>query len=54
MILKIQKKTNLIFVSDDFWSKKDLLTNEFTSLGFYISDHPLNEFNQIFSSIKNC
>ena len=61
---KVSKQSNLFgdiensdenkfdFASDDFWSKKDLLTNEFTSLGFYISDHPLNEFNQIFSQLK--
>ncbi len=34
------------------WSKKELLLEEFRSLGFYISDHPLNEYNEIFNQLK--
>jgi len=29
-----------------------LLSEEFSSLGFYMSDHPLNEYQQIFSQLK--
>ena len=29
------------------WSKKELLSEEFISLGFYISDHPLNNYKAI-------
>ncbi len=34
------------------WSKKELLAEEFKSLGFYISDHPLNDFEEIFDQLK--
>ena len=34
------------------WTKKELLLEEFKSLGFYISDHPLNEYNEIFNQLK--
>ncbi|MFL2889392.1 MAG: DNA polymerase III subunit alpha [Pelagibacteraceae bacterium] len=36
----------------DYWSKKELLAEEFTSLGFYISDHPLNEYKEFFKELK--
>ena len=31
---------------------KKLLSEEFKSLGFYISDHPLNEFEEIFNQLN--
>jgi len=34
------------------WKKKELLTEEFKSLGFYLSDHPLNEHEDIFKQLK--
>ena len=34
------------------WSKKELLLEEFKSLGFYISDHPLSDYQSIFSEIN--
>ncbi len=34
------------------WTKKELLSEEFKSLGFYISDHPLNEYKEIFKQLK--
>ena len=34
------------------WKKKELLTEEFKSLGFYLSDHPLNEYEEIFNQLK--
>ena len=34
------------------WTKKELLSEEFKSLGFYISDHPLNEYSEIFNQLK--
>jgi len=44
---------NLLFENNkDFWTKKELLTEEFSSLGFYISDHPLNEYKSLFSELK--
>ena len=34
------------------WTKKELLGEEFVSLGFYISDHPLNEYKELFSELE--
>ena len=34
------------------WKQKELLTHEFKSLGFYISDHPLNEYEEIFNHLN--
>jgi|TARA_B100001059_G_scaffold208499_1_gene220815 DNA polymerase-3 subunit alpha len=34
------------------WEQKELLTEEFKSLGFYLSDHPLNEYEEIFNQLK--
>ena len=50
----INNKDNEIF---DFgttkpWTKKELLAEEFVSLGFYISDHPLNEYKEFFIQLK--
>ena len=40
------------FIQSKSWSKKELLSEEFKSLGFYISDHPLNEYTEIFDQLK--
>ncbi len=40
------------FNSSEVWTKKELLAEEFTSLGFYLSDHPLNEYKEFFSHLK--
>jgi DNA polymerase-3 subunit alpha len=34
------------------WDKKELLSEEFFSLGFYISDHPLNEYKDFFAQLE--
>ncbi len=34
------------------WSQKELLSEEFKSLGFYISNHPLNEYDETFNQLK--
>jgi len=34
------------------WTKKELLNEEFISLGFYISDHPLNEYKEFFTQLE--
>ncbi len=61
---KIANQTNLFddisqtdnelfeFQSEEEWTKKELLLEEFKSLGFYISDHPLNEYQGIFRQLK--
>ena len=45
-------KNEFDFIQSSKWSKKELLSEEFKSLGFYISDHPLNEYNEIFNQLK--
>ena len=42
----------LILFKSSIWTKKELLSEEFKSLGFYISDHPLNEYGEIFNQLK--
>ena len=34
------------------WSSNDILMNEFQSIGFYMSDHPLNIYNDYFEKMK--
>ena len=34
------------------WSQKQLLTEEFKSLGFYISNHPLTEYEETFNQLR--
>jgi len=50
----ISNKDNETFEFDDIkpWTKKELLNEEFISLGFYISDHPLNEYKEFFIQLK--
>ncbi len=40
------------YIETNKWNKKELLSEEFKSLGFYISDHPLNEYREIFNQLK--
>ena len=60
---KNNNQTNLFekadILSNDFeflpskaWTQKELLAEEFKSLGFYISDHPLNEYKDIFHQLN--
>ena len=42
-----EDKDEIILEKENDWEFKDKLNNEFSSLGFYISDHPLNEFEDI-------
>ena len=39
------------FISSPQWKQKELLSEEFKSLGFYISNHPLSEFEEIFNQL---
>ena len=34
------------------WSLKELLAEEFKSIGFYLTNHPLNEFEEIFNQLN--
>ena len=60
---KLSNQTNLFddnngttsdfdYIPSNKWNKKELLSEEFKSLGFYISDHPLNEYGEIFNQLK--
>ena len=40
------------FLESSPWKQKELLSEEFKSLGFYISDHPLNEFEEVFKELN--
>ncbi len=40
------------YVQSKKWNKKEVLSEEFKSLGFYISDHPLNDYNNIFDQLN--
>ena len=61
---KVNKQSNLFdsdettknekfkFITEEKWDTKELLSEEFKSLGFYISDHPLNSFKSIFPQLN--
>jgi len=34
------------------WSQKELLSEEFKSIGFYLTNHPLNEFEEVFNQLN--
>ncbi len=40
------------FLPSTSWKEKELLAEEFKSLGFYISNHPLSEYEEIFKQLK--
>ena len=46
------KKKDFDFLPHKTWKQKELLTEEFKSLGFYLSDHPLNEYEEAFNQLK--
>ena len=50
----IGDKENEIFEFNETkpWTKKELLSEEFVSVGFYISDHPLNEYKEFFTELE--
>jgi len=50
----VSNKENEIFEfeTSEKWTKKELLSEEFNSLGFYISDHPLNEYKEFFNQLE--
>ncbi len=44
--------TDFEFLPSKPWSQKDLLSEEFKSIGFYLTNHPLNEFEETFSQLN--
>ena len=47
-----EKQDNKIVVSIDDWKFEERLSKEFEAVGFFISDHPLNQFKEIFDDYK--
>ena len=45
-------KEEFEFESSSSWSLKELLSEEFKSIGFYLTNHPLNEFEEIFNQLN--
>ena len=46
-----ENETNVVKNMKD-WEFEDKLSKEFEAVGFFISDHPLNQFKEIFSDYK--
>ena len=46
-----EKQENFLEKCDD-WKFEERLSKEFESIGFFISDHPLNQFKEIFDEYK--
>ena len=40
------------FLPSTPWKQKDLLSEEFKSIGFYLTNHPLNEFEEVFNQLN--
>ena len=47
-----KENENFEFETLEAWTSKELLAEEFNSLGFYISDHPLNEYKEFFTQLE--
>ena len=47
-----QIKENFEFATVKPWEKKELLSEEFNSIGFYLTDHPHNEYEEIFEQLN--
>ncbi len=48
----VDQEDSFEFLPSSPWKQKELLSEEFNSLGFYISNHPLNEYEEIFNHLK--
>jgi len=47
-----ESQKNEIITNTDDWDFEQRLSKEFESIGFFISDHPLNQFKEIFNDYK--
>merc|ERR1712127_62219 len=47
-----EEQDNEIILNIEDWKFEDRLSREFEAIGFFISDHPLNQFKQIFDDYK--
>ena len=44
--------TEFEFLQSTSWKQKELLSEEFKAVGFYLTDHPLNEYDDIFNQLN--
>jgi len=49
---QLNEKDEFDFETSSPWTLKELLSEEFKSLGFYLTGHPLNEFEEIFNQLN--
>jgi DNA polymerase III subunit alpha len=47
-----EEQDNEIIFNIEDWKFEDRLSREFEAIGFFISDHPLNQFKEIFNDYK--
>jgi len=47
-----EEQDNKIVLNIEDWKFEDRLSREFEAVGFFISDHPLNQFKEIFDDYK--
>ena len=47
-----EEQDNKIVLNIEDWKFEDRLSREFEAVGFFISDHPLNQFKEIFKDYK--
>jgi DNA polymerase-3 subunit alpha len=47
-----EEQDNKIVLNIEDWRFEDRLSREFEAIGFFISDHPLNQFKEIFNDYK--
>ena len=47
-----EEQDNEIILNIEDWKFEDRLSREFEAVGFFISDHPLNQFKEIFDDYK--
>ncbi|MDB3949425.1 DNA polymerase III subunit alpha [Candidatus Pelagibacter sp.] len=47
-----EEQDNEIVINIDDWKFEERLSREFEAIGFFISDHPLNQFKEIFDDYK--
>ena len=45
-------KEEFVFTTSPPWSLKEVLSEEFKSIGFYLTNHPLNEYQEIFEQLN--
>ena len=45
-------KEEFVFTTSSSWSLREALSEEFKSIGFYLSNHPLNEYQEIFEQLN--